>query len=239
MLLAELPESQHDPDDVRDLAGEILSRPEYREQGESLLERIDRFLAELMESLLSSFGIAVSGGVASVVAWVTLLLLIAVVVALAVWAWRGGGWARRRHEPRPTAILATESGRNAADWAVEAEQHESEGRWREGMLCRYRALVTELVERGVLTDAAGRTAGEYVREVAHRVALGDKVAGSFAAATELFEAVYYGGAEAGPSQRDRFARRASATLASLPASSAAGDTAQAAPRRADALMGPR
>lgn len=239
MVLAELPESQHDPDDVRGLADRILSRPEYREPAESLLERLDRFLTESIESLLSSVGIGVSGRVASLVAWATLFLVIAVLIALVAWAWRGGGWGRRGRERDASPILTTESARDAAGWLAEAERHEVEGRWRKGMLCRYRALVTALVARGVLSDAAGRTAGEYVRDVVRRVGNSGSVAERFAAATELFEAVYYGGAQTGPAQRDRFATLASATLTSLPAASSTEAATPTAPERPDVAVGPR
>ena len=47
----------------------------------------------------------------------------------------------------------------------------------------------------------GRTAGEYARDVAGRQ---PEAAPSFAAATELFEAVWYGGASSGPAESERF-----------------------------------
>ena len=76
-----------------------------------------------------------------------------------------------------------------------------QGRWAEGLRCRYRALVADLVRRGVIADQAGRTAGEYARDVAARQ---PEAAPSFAAATELFEAVWYGGAVTGPAEAERF-----------------------------------
>lgn len=212
MLADDLPELEHDPAAVRDLGDEILSRPQYREPGESLLERIDRVITEIIERLLSSLGFQVGGGVASWIAWLTLFVLLAAVAALLVWALRWGGWGRTSRVDTTSVILSTDVERSSADWLAEAQRYEADARWREGLLARYRALVTQLTERDVLAGAAGRTTGEYVRDIAARRPAD---VSSFAAATELFEAVYYGGVEAGPSERDRFAGLAAATLSSL------------------------
>ena len=61
--------------------------------------------------------------------------------------------------------------------------------------------MADLVRRGVIPEQAGRTAGEYARDVAARQ---PDVAPAFAAATELFEAVWYGGAVTGPAEAERF-----------------------------------
>lgn len=212
MLAGDLSESERDPAVVRDLADEILSRPEYREPGESLLERIDRVVTEFIDSLLSSLGFATGGGIASWIAWLTLFALVAAVVAFVVWMLRSGGWRRTSRVDAASAVLSTAVERSAAEWLAEAERHEADARWREALLARYRALVAELTERDLLPAAAGRTAGEYLR---HIVAQHPAAAPSFAAVTELFEAVCYGGVEVGPPERDGFAALAAATLSSF------------------------
>jgi hypothetical protein len=198
-VLPDLPPPEHDPDEVRELADEILSRPAYREPPESLFERIDDFVGELMERLLNAVGL---GGttVPSWVAWLVLGVLVAIVVLLVGWVVRAGGWGRRARpaDAGDPVITSAEQQRSPREWLAQAERDEAEGRWREGLLCRYRALVTELVDAGVIPEAVGRTTGEYVRDVA-----GLPVAVPFAAATELFEAVWYGGADSGPEERDR------------------------------------
>ena len=198
-MLPDLPPPEHDPDEVRELADEILSRPAYREPPESLFERIDDFVGELMERLLNAVGL---GGttVPSWVAWLVLGVLVAIVVLLVGWVVRAGGWGRRARpaDAGDPVITSAEQQRSPREWLAQAERDEAEGRWREGLLCRYRALVTELVDAGVIPEAVGRTTGEYVRDVA-----GLPVAVPFAAATELFEAVWYGGADSGPEERDR------------------------------------
>lgn len=201
-FLDDLPTPQNDPGTVRDKAGEILSRPEYREPPDTLWERVSDFVSEQIGRFLSAIGFG-GGGVGTIVAWLVLAALIAGVAALVVWAVRAGEWGQSsggRSEGEPV-IVSTEAYRSARDWLNEVQGHEAEGRWNEGLLCRYRALVTELVDKGVIPELAGRTSGEYVSDVRQH-APGTAV--PFAAATELFESAWYGRAPTGPDERDRF-----------------------------------
>lgn len=201
-FLDDLPVPREDPGTVREKADDILSRPEYREPSETLWDRINEAVSDAMTELLRFVGLG-SGGVAPVVAWLLLAVLIGAVAALVVWAVSSGRWGegrRTRDEGQPV-IVATDAYRTARDWLSDAEKHEAEGRWSEGLLCRYRSLVVALVEREVIPEQAGRTAGEFVRDVKQHHASG---AAPFAAATELFEAAWYGGATTGPDERDRF-----------------------------------
>jgi hypothetical protein len=207
------PEPEHDPEEVRQLADEILSRPRYDEGSDSWLERFVEAINDLLDNLFGSGDASQGGGdLPPIVSWLVLAVFLALVVGLLVWAVRSGGWGRRRTATEEPVILSPEEQRSADAWLAEAERHEAEGRWREGLLCRYRSLVTELVRAEVVSDVAGRTAGEYVREVSTgRPA----VAGSFAAATELFEAAWYGGVETGEAERDRFVALAADTVARM------------------------
>jgi hypothetical protein len=166
--------------------------------------------------LLADVGIG-SAGAASWLAWLVLGVLVAGIVALAVWlvlqvSGQGWGSGRPKNAEGDPIILDVDEHRSAGEWLSEAERHESEGRWREGLLCRYRSLVSELVERKVIPDAVGRTAGEYLGDVRQRHPAD---AGTFAAATELFEDSWYGGAETGPTERDLFVGLAGQVLATL------------------------
>jgi hypothetical protein len=103
----------------------------------------------------------------------------------------------------PTQALATRAAprRTAVDWRKEAERLEQAGEWKGGLRCRYRALVAELVERDILRDVPGRTAGEY------RAELRDHAPGAavpFAGASELFERAWYGDLPTGPDETERF-----------------------------------
>jgi hypothetical protein len=104
-------------------------------------------------------------------------------------------------EPGEPEVMV-ELTRSAKEWRAEAERLEGEGRWAEGLRSRHRALVADLVRRGAIPEQAGRTAGEYVRDVA--TTLPDATV-PLAAATELFEAAWYGGADTGPAEAARFA----------------------------------
>jgi hypothetical protein len=110
---------------------------------------------------------------------------------------------RARPAERPDATLT------APQWLDAAERAEAAGDWREGLRCRHRALVARLVEEGVVDDVAGRTTGEYRREVGRAL---PGAAGEFAGATELFERAWYGAAATGPEERARFGALAEQVL---------------------------
>lgn len=209
----DLPEPERDPAEVRDLADEILSRSEYQDpEPPAFLERVGEWIGELLDDLFggAAGGGGGGGGVGSLISWVLLAILIGVVAFFVVRVlarWQKGPTKLKTKEP---VVLATDEGRSAKDWLKVAEDHEAAGRWREGVLCRYRALVLELCDRGLIADVAGRTAGEYVQEVADSQHPG--VASGFTPATSLFEEVWYGGDDTGPEGRDRFRDLADATL---------------------------
>src|SRR3546814_7900913 len=59
-----------------------------------------------------------------------------------------------------------ELSRSPGEWRAMADELEAAGRWKEALRCRHRALVADLVRRGVIPDQAGRTAREYAADVA-------------------------------------------------------------------------
>ena len=205
---AELPPPDHEPVEARDAADEILSRPEYRwDDDRGVLERIGEWVADQVGRLTTPFGIG-AGGVPVWVGWLVLIVLVAL-VALLVYRSRSG-WRRDRRSPSDgDSRVVVSAGEDVVDWAAEVARCEAEGRWREALRARYRVLVGELARRGVIGDLVGRTAGELVAEVWHTA---PAAAPPFAAATEVFEAAWYGGAAAGPDERDLFARLAGESL---------------------------
>ena len=146
----------------------------------------------------------------TMVFWLALfaaLVLVVVLVARAV--------ARRqtaRHDaddeeeaaPMPEEIggVVVDRRREPRDWRREAHRHRAAGRHRDALRCRYRALVGDLARRGLIDEIPGRTTGEE-RAQLHDVA--PDAAAAFDAAADLFDAVWYGDAPAGPAEDDAFA----------------------------------
>jgi uncharacterized membrane protein YeaQ/YmgE (transglycosylase-associated protein family) len=196
MLLVGLPPSTHDPEQVRGLADQILSEERYRQPPESIPDRVLGWIGEQIGKLL---GQLVGGGGGTVVAWLILGAAIGAVVYLLA---RHGRVTLPGVTPAAPSQVMVELTRRPHEWRAEADALEAQGRWREGLRCRHRAVIAELVGRGAIPDQAGRTAGEYVRDVA--VTLPD-AAPALSAATELFEAAWYGGADTGAAEAARFA----------------------------------
>jgi hypothetical protein len=190
-----IPPSQHDPEAVRQLADRILADARYDRPPESIPDRVMSWVGDQIAKALNSL---VSGGGGTVVAWVILLGAIGGVVYLLV---RHGRVTipslTRGEEPE----VMVELSRSAREWRADAERLEADGRWAEGLRCRHRALVADLVRRGAIPEQPGRTAGEYVRDVARTL---PDATPALAAATDLFEAAWYGGAATGPRESERF-----------------------------------
>jgi hypothetical protein len=200
-----LPPSEHDPAEVRDLADQILSQARYDEPAETIPEQVMSWLGDQLSRLVQALG-GGGGMFGTLFAWAILLGALGTVVFLLV---RYG----RVHLPalvaEPEPEVMVELTRTPREWLDEADALEAAGRWEEGLRCRYRALVADLVRAGVIAEQPGRTAGEYARDVAARR---PDVAPSFAAATELFEAVWYGGATSGRPEAERFQALAAGVL---------------------------
>jgi hypothetical protein len=201
----ELPPSSHDPAEVRDLADRILAASRYDRPPESLPERIQGWFADRIADALSTL---VGTGAGTLLAWIVVLGAIGAVGFLIA---RHGGTVRvdRPAAGEPSAMV--ELSRSPREWRRDADALEAQGRWREALRCRYRALVGELVRRGAIPDQVGRTAGEYVRDVASSR---PDAAPAMAAATELFEAAWYGDAPTGAVELARFRDLDAAVLAS-------------------------
>jgi hypothetical protein len=193
----ELPPPAHDPAVVRDLADRILREARFDGPSKSISDRILEWFGEQLGRVLGSF---VGSGAGTLVAWALVAGAVGVVIYLVVRYGRVGSLARQRER---SADLMVELTRTPAEWRADATALEAQGRWKEGLRCRHRAMIGELVRRGAVSDQAGRTAGEYVRDV--MVSLPD-AAPAMAAATELFEAAWYGDAPTGRAEAERFER---------------------------------
>lgn len=206
-LAAQLPAPRHDPDQVRETAEEVLSRPEFGEGSKSLLEIAADWLRDQFLRLLEAAITAATGGGAwRIVLAVAFGLLVA---AFGVLVWR----VLRGVTADPAqATGAAPALRPATDWRAEAEAHERAGAWRQALRCRYRALVAELAARGVVDEVPGTTAGEYLGQVRRG---SPAAAGDFGGATDLFEQAWYGDAPTGAEDSTRFRELADRVMATV------------------------
>lgn len=183
--------------DIRQHAHDILQRAEFSRH-ESWLERFFSWLGDQFGRF--SFGVGGGPGFLGNLVGLAILVGVAVLLVLLVRA-----LMRRVRIDKPDKVddlsIELEDGRDAADWRAEAERLEAAGQWRDAMRARYRELVRALIEDGVLEDLPGRTTGEYRSAyVAARPAHGL----AFAALTELFEGVWYGGIDTDQADNVRF-----------------------------------
>jgi hypothetical protein len=195
-----------DPQQVREVVREVLSRPEFRPPQRSLTERLFDWVLELIGRLLAALGGSGAGGI------VGLILLALVLVGVGVLAARFS----RGLTPSPEVAAAVPGGRrrSAAEWRAEAEAHERAGAWREAVRSRYRALVADLAARGLVEEVPGRTAGEYRRQVGRAL---PEAATDFAGATELFEVAWYGRSSTGARDAAHLRDMADRVLRRVPA----------------------
>jgi hypothetical protein len=181
-------------EEVRQLADEIVSRPEFATPQPTLIERAINEVEKQIGKLLNAVA---DGGAGSVVGLVLLAGVIGVIVWLSI------RYGRTVEVDRRLAGVTVEgvSRRSPAEWRAEAEEHEAAGDWKEALRCRYRALVGDLVAEGLLDDTAGRTTGELAAELRARAPVR---ATDFDAATQLFELAFYADRVTGPQESARF-----------------------------------
>ena len=198
-----LPVPTRDPGAASRLADAILRRPEFRPPHRNPIELVrdafGRFIGRVLGSLV--------GGGFSTLGLIALVALVAVVVFASIRAAR----AVRPSAGAAVDVAIDERKRPAADWRADAERLEAEGDWRNGLRCRFRALVAALAALGLVDEVPGRTAGEYRRNMA--LAL-PAAASAFAGATELFERSWYGRRDTGPAESARFAALAEEVMQS-------------------------
>ncbi|HEX9529895.1 MAG TPA: DUF4129 domain-containing protein, partial [Acidimicrobiales bacterium] len=183
-----------DPDEIRRITRQVLSRRELSRPGPSIVQRVEGVIGRAFER---AFGAAL-GGHGSLLASLFLLCILAVLLLLVL---RFATTLRRQSafpEPHGGSLA-----RPATDWDADAAAHERAERWRDAVRCRYRASVAALAALGLVEERDGRTAGEYRRSVDRDVAA---VAGAFDRLTDLFELTWYGDRAAGPADATQAAR---------------------------------
>lgn len=218
---AEPPRSTHDPAEVRQLADDILARDEFQPPQRSVLESIGDWIGDHLVpgdsngdgggSGSTSGGPSAGGSGGSGI--LTTILFVVAVAALGYVAWLLVQQPRRRRrltDEDPAAEV--EAHRSAREWSDLAARYEAEGQWKDGLRCRFRALLERLVDGRVVPEVAGRTTGELRADV-HT---GLPAAGAeFDAAAELFDRAWYGDLPTGADEAGRFAGSAAVVLAEL------------------------
>jgi hypothetical protein len=178
---------------VRRAVGEVLARDEFQRPPPGLIQRLRQGLVDLVERAL---GALLGGGRGTVVAWAIFAVAIVAILVVATRFARGV-----TRDPGRGVPSVDSPRRGVAEWRADAEAAERAGQWRQALRCRYRALMAELADRGLVEEVAGRTAGEYRLEVAGAA---PAVAAPFAGATELFERAWYGDRPTGQDDAARF-----------------------------------
>ncbi|MCG8923517.1 DUF4129 domain-containing protein [Lentzea sp. CC55] len=167
-------------DEAREAAARELSDPAYVSDDPNPLERAIDWVLERLGELFAG-----AGGMSGFTA-VTTLVVLAVVVAVVIRLRTGrtGRALRSGGEVFGSAALTAAEHREAAEKAAAA------GDLAEAVRERFRAVVRELEQRGVLDARAGRTVDEVASEAGAALpALADDLRG----AAVQFDDVWYGG----------------------------------------------
>lgn len=171
---------------VRASAQRILAERQFH-PGLSIWQRVVNWLDRWHLSL--GGGLALNGSWLGYLVLALLACLAAVVLTLAV---RRGFFRSLRSPAKPDGLTVSEDAElmTAAGWRRQADLLAAEGRYREALRCRYRALVAELAGSGVVEEVPGRTCGDYERLVG---AAAPDVSPPFSRLTRVFELCWYGG----------------------------------------------
>ncbi len=196
-VVADLPMPEPDPGQANREADDILARPEYAPPPQSIWDRIGSWIGDHLSDILRG----VNGGAGGPIVWIVLALLVGALVFLLVRLRGGASLRRRERDDDPLFVTELEALRTPREWVTEAERLEGRGEWKAALRARFRALLGQLIDRGVLRDLPGRTTGEYRVELARSV---PAVAADFQEASGLFDAAWYGDEPTGADENRRF-----------------------------------
>ncbi|MEV6239343.1 DUF4129 domain-containing protein [Lentzea sp. NPDC051838] len=166
-------------DEAREAAARELSDPAYVSDDPSLIERAFNWVLKQLDEVFA--GVAGMSGITATTILVVLAVIIVIVIRLRVG--RTIRAASRSGDVFDVVLTAAEH-RAAAERAAAA------GELAEAVRERFRAVVRELEQRGVLDPRAGRTVDEVAFEAGQALpALADDLRG----AAVQFDDVWYGG----------------------------------------------
>lgn len=169
-----------DAETARRWAEAELADPVYH-QGQTLLERVIEWLAELLaEARASALNVDVrTAG----------LILAGILVVAAVLVLLYTGPVRRARRARASTEVFEDDARSAAEMRASADALAAAGRWSEAVLDRFRAILRSLEERAVLAERPGWTADEAAAEAGAAL---PGCAGDLRRASGLFDDIRYG-----------------------------------------------
>jgi len=138
-------------------AAKELSKSAYRESGGSIvgkaIAKVLQWIGDLLDSLTGSS----PNGHAGLAMLIGLLVLVVIVVL-----WRAG--VLRTSHRTPQAVFDTTKPRTAAEYRAQSDREAASGDYALAIRSRFRACVSELTERTILDERAGRTAYEVVAD---------------------------------------------------------------------------
>lgn len=181
-----------DRETARDAAEQELSKRIYKAHEPGLVQRAIEWVIDKLNELLGRASSVMPGGLPG------LLLLVVLVVAVVVLLRVGLGPLRVQDllsDRDPRARLRT-----ADDHREQAAQAAAAGDFREAVRARFRAVIRELEQRGVLDERPGRTAGEIASEAAAAM---PPIAAAMRRAADTFNEVWYGDRTATQAAYDR------------------------------------
>ncbi|MDX8031600.1 DUF4129 domain-containing protein [Lentzea sp. BCCO 10_0856] len=174
-----------DRDDARDAAVRELSDPAYVSDDPNPIERAFEWVLEKLGEFFAG-----AGGMSGITA-ITILVVVAVIVVIVIRLriGRTGRSLRSGDKVFGSTVMTAAEHRAAAERAAAA------GDLAEAVRERFRAVVRELEQRGVLDPRAGRTVDEVALEAGRALpVLADDLRG----AAVQFDDVWYGGRPATP-----------------------------------------
>lgn len=167
-------------DDAREAAVRELSDPAYVSGDPNPLQRALDWILERLGALFAGAG--GMSGITAITIIVAVVVLIVIIIRLRTG--RTGRALRKNGEVFGTTVLSAAEHRAAAEKAAAA------GDFAEAVRERFRAVVRELEQRGVLDARAGRTVDEVAHEAGRAL---PALAGDLRGAAVQFDDVWYGG----------------------------------------------
>ncbi|MFD4672837.1 DUF4129 domain-containing protein [Lentzea sp. NPDC058450] len=167
-------------DEARDAAVRELSDPAYISGDPNPLQRALDWILERLGALFAGAG--GMSGITAITIIVAVVVLIVIIIRLRTG--RTGRARRKSGDVFGTAVLSAAEHRAAAEKAAAA------GDFAEAVRERFRAVVRELEQRGVLDARAGRTVDEVAYEAGQAL---PGLAPDLRGAAVQFDDVWYGG----------------------------------------------